>query len=361
MDKLQEARGIINEVDAELARLFERRMEAARMVAAYKKEHGLPVLDAAREAEVIEQGVSRITDESLKEFYSLFLKNTMRISRAYQQQLLSGMRVAYSGVEGAFAHIAAGKVFPEATLVGHGNFHDAYQAVEKGVCDAAVLPIENSSAGEVGAVTDLLFSGNLFVSAMYDLAIVQDLLVLPGTRAEDVREVVSHPQALAQCAPYIREHGYLTRELENTALAAKCVSESGRHDLAAIASAETAELYGLCVLDHNLNQSTSNTTRFAVFTRTRHKVIGHSGGRFILVFTVSNEAGSLVKALDMIGKFGFNMRTLRSRPMKDLLWQYYFYVELEGNVDSDQGRAMLAALSQFCDKLKVCGSFSNAT
>ena len=360
MDKLTEARAIINRVDAEMAKLFTERMHAAAMVAAYKKEHGLPILDASREGEVIERGVARIEEDALKEYYVSFLKGMMSISRSYQRELLEGMRIAYSGTEGAFAHIASGKVFPGAERVGYADFTAAYRAVESGECYAAVLPIENSYAGEVGQVTDLLFQGSLSVSGMYDLAVVQDLLVLPGTSMSEIRTVVSHPQALSQCAGYIRKHGFAERSYENTALAAKLVAETKDPSLAAIASAETAELFGLEVLDHNLNESLSNTTRFAVFTRARHALAPSVGknGRFMLMFTVSNEAGSLARAIDIIGKFGFNMRTLRSRPMKDLMWKYYFYVEAEGNVDTGEGRAMLAALGEFCDKLKVCGSYS---
>ncbi len=360
MDKLQNARETINRVDAEIAKLFVERMHAAADVAAYKKEHGLPILDTSREAAVIERGVARIEEDALKEYYVTFLKHLMDVSKSYQRELLEGMRVAYSGTEGAFAHIAAGKVFPNAQRIGYADFASAYRAVENGECYAAVLPIENSYAGEVAQVTDLLFSGSLSVSHMYDLAVVQDLLTLPGVTMSEITEVVSHPQALSQCATYIKKHGFKERSFENTALAAQYVAKQGRRDLAAIASAETAELFGLSVLDHNLNESLNNTTRFAVFTRARHALSATTGknGRFIMVFTVSNEAGSLARAIDIIGKFGFNMRTLRSRPMKDLMWKYYFYVEAEGNIDTGEGRAMLAALGEFCDKLKVCGSYT---
>ena len=360
MDKLQEARQEINRIDAEMAKLFTARMRASGAVAAYKREHGLPITDATREAEVLERGQSLIEDADLKEHYVTFLKSLMSVSKSYQHELLRGMRIAYSGTEGAFAHIAAGKIFPDGERIGYKDFAEAYRAVEKGDCYAAVLPIENSYAGEVGQVTDLLFSGSLCVSGMYDLAVVQDLLALPGTSLSDITEVVSHPQALAQCADFIKSHGFKERTFENTALAARYVAEAGRRDLASIASADSAALFGLSVLDHNINQSLNNTTRFAVFTRARHTLAptAKMNSRFILVFTVSNEAGALARAIDIIGKFGFNMKNLRSRPMKELMWTYYFYVEAEGNIDTDQGRAMLAALGEYCDKLKVSGSYT---
>ena len=188
MDRLEQAREIINRVDTEMARLFEERMGAAREVAAYKKEHGLPILDAAREEAVIARGVSRISDESLKEYYVTFQKSLMAVSRSYQSLLLEGTRIAYSGTEGAFAHTAAGRIFPEGTRIGYPDFASAYRAVEKGECYAAVLPIENSYAGEVAQVTDLLFLGERSVSGMYDLSITQNHDII--AKADDFIQLV---------------------------------------------------------------------------------------------------------------------------------------------------------------------------
>ncbi len=358
MMSLDEARQIINEVDAEMARLFEKRMHAAEAVAEYKKERGLPILDSGREREVIARNSAYIEDETLRGFYITFLQNTMATSRAYQDHLLSGMKVAYAGIEGAFAHLATEKLFPGARKVAFHDFASAYHAVENGECDVCVLPTENSYNGEVGAVTDLMFSGSLYVSGMLELPVTQDLLVLPGTRLEDIKTVVSHPQALAQCGPFIEKHRLISEEYNNTAMAAKYVKELGDTSVAAIASESAAEMYGLEVLCRNINSQNTNTTRFAVFTRTEVKRPRDvQGVHSILLFTVRNEAGSLARAIDVIGRFGFNMRTLRSRPMKDLLWQYYFYVECEGNIANEVGGAMLLALSPFCDKLKVVGTF----
>ena len=359
MDRLKQAREIINEVDAEMARLFVRRMEAVAMVADHKKEHGLPVLDEAREEEVIRRGAARVEDDELRAYYVNFIRNNMAISRAYQHKLLKGMRVAYSGTEGAFAHIATGKLFPEAERVAYSDFTTAYRAVENGECDAVVLPIENSYNGDVGQVTDLMFSGNLYVNAILDLAVTQDLLVLPGTSKNEIRTVLSHPQALGQCAEYIRKMHWDPREYGNTALAAKCVAETGDRSVAAIASADAAAVFGLEVLERNINESRSNTTRFAVFSRAENlQERTRMGQHFIMVFTVKNEAGCLARAIDVIGQYGFNMRNLRSRPMKELLWQYYFYVEADGNIHTEQGQAMLLELGAFCDRLKVVGTYS---
>ncbi len=357
-NRLNEARAIINKVDCEMARLFEERMRASELVADYKKEHGLEVLDEIREREVIEKNSKLIEDGELRAYYINFLKNTMAVSRSYQSRLMEGMRVAYSGTEGAFAHIAANKLFPTARKIAYPTFEAAYAAVERGECEAAVLPVENSFNGEVGQVTDLMFSGALYVNGMLDLAISQDLLAKPGTKISDIKKVLSHTQALGQCAEYIKERGFIAEEFTNTALAAKYVKECDDPTVAAIASGEAAEIFGLEVLERNINSSRQNTTRFAVFSRSE---ASHSksemGLHTVFLFTVRNEAGALAKAIEVIGKHGFNMHSLRSRPMKKLLWQYYFYVEAEGNINSAEGQAMLEELGEYCDRLRVVGTF----
>lgn len=358
MDKLEAARNIINETDKEMAKLFCRRMEAAEMVAEYKKEHGLEILDPVRERAVIKRNSEAIENPVYEEYYINFIKNTMAISRAYQSRLLNGMKVAYSGTKGAFAYLAAKKLFPTAELVAFGSFDDAYKAVEDGVCDAVVLPTENSSNGEVGQVTDLLFSGSLSVNAAVELAVTHDLLGTKDTKIEDITDVVSHEQALGQCNPYIQSHGFKTHEYANTALAAEFVAQKNQKNMAAIASADAAEIFGLKVLERNINQSRTNTTRFVVCSRKRNTdILSEKGLRSILIFTVRNEAGALAKAIDVIGSHGFNMLTLRSRPMKELLWNYYFYIETEGSMYTDEGRKMLNDLSQYCDKMKIVGTY----
>ena len=363
IDKLSLARKTIDEADKKMAELFRERMEAVRLVAEYKKEKGLPIFDPEREEQVIRKNSAYLdgADEEIRESYVKFLRETMAVSRHYQSRMLDGMKIAYSGNEGAFAHIAAGKIFPSAKRMGYKNFPEAYEAVVSGECDAVVLPIENSSAGEVGAVADLLFSGPLYINGTYDLAIIQDLLVLPGADSSKIKRVVSHPQALSQCAEYIKAKGYETHEFSNTALAAEYVASLGDPTVAAIASDEAGAKYGLTVAARAINEATNNTTRFAVLSASRlcRPEARGMDMRFILMFTVKNEAGSLARAIDIIGKYGFNMQSLRSRPMKKLLWQYYFYIEAEGNIDTENGEAMMRELSSLCDQLKLVGSYQH--
>jgi len=355
---LSEAREEIDRIDREMAALFEARMAAAKKVALYKKETGMRIFDPAREEEVLRCGARRVKSEIIQGYYVNFLRAMMDLSKAYQSRLLQGMHIAFAGVPGAFAQIAAKKIFPDAATEAFADFAEAYRAVEDGDCDAAVLPVENSYNGEVGQVTDLMFSGSLYVNAMIDLAVSHDLLVVPGTAREEIKTVLSHPQALGQCAEYIRKHGWTPQEYTNTALAARYVAEKRDPTVAAIASEDAAGVFGLEVMERNINASRSNTTRFAVFSRSEDTNPTRKGETFVLVFTVKHEAGSLARAINVIGQHGFNMRTLRSRPMKELLWQYYFYVEAEGNVHTEDGRAMLCELENFCDRLKLVGTYA---
>lgn len=356
MNQLEQARKIISEVDAQMASLFEKRMHAAELVAEYKKEMGLPVLDADREQLLIEKGSARIEDEGLRSYYVSFLQHTMDLSKSYQHRLLEGMRVAYSGVPGAFAHIASKRIFPDATFVSYTDFAAAYKAVENDECDVAVLPIENSYNGDVGQVMDLAFFGSLHINGIYELEITQNLLVLPGTSIEDIRQVISHPQALGQCAEYIRTHGWSEVQAVNTAVAACTVAEQGDKSFAAIGSEEAGERYGLVKLEGHIQQDRGNTTRFAVFSRSA-KAPAMTDGRFVMMFTVNNEAGSLGHAISVIGEHGFNLLALKSRPTKHLSWNYYFYAEGEGNIHSPKGKAMLEKLRGCCNNVSVLGSF----
>ncbi|MBR3894972.1 MAG: chorismate mutase [Clostridia bacterium] len=358
-NKLEEARKIINEVDARMAELFIQRMRAAELVYEYKSEFGLPILDQKREDAVVEKNSALVNDDVLKEYYIDYLKHLMSISRAYQHRMQNGLKVAYSGVEGAFAHIAAGRIFPQGNRVSYGDFKAAYDSVLKGESDVAVLPIENSYAGEVGQTIDLIFSGNLFINGIYELEIHQNLLGVPGATVEDIKKVTSHPQALSQCHDYIEMRGFATEEANNTALAAKTVADANDKSLGAIASVETAEIYGLKVIEANVNKSGENTTRFAVLSKV--KANSSALTNTVLMFTVKHEAGSLANAIAIIGKYGYNMTALRSRPMKKHSWQYYFYVEIDGTLDTENGAKMIEELNEVCDRLKVAGTFASHT
>lgn len=361
MTDLTETRKVINKIDAEMAALFERRMKAAEKVAEFKKENGLGIKDKTRESALIEANRKLISDPVIEGYYVQFLQHTVDLSCDYQAYLLSGMKVAYCGTEGAYAQLAAKTMFPFATLVSCSDFAEVYHAVEDGKYDCAVLPIENSYAGEVGTVMDLLFNGNLYINQMLDLPISHTLIAPKGSSINQIKTVVSHSQALTQCGNYISAHGFRTESYSNTALAAKYVSELNDPTVAAIASKETAELFNLDILERGINDVKNNTTRFAVFSRTQNNPapspIKKGEEKFSLVFTVKNEAGSLARTINTIGAHGYNMTNLRSRPMKSLQWEYYFYMELEGNVNTENGQDMMRELAPLCAKLKLVGSY----
>ncbi len=356
MDELKKAREKINSIDKEMAELFCQRMEAVGKIAEYKKERGLPILDNAREEEVIIKNSAYVQDETIRSYYVNFLRNNMQISRDFQNMLNSGLRVAFAGVEGAFAQVATEKIFENCNSVPYESFKSAYEAVKNGECDCVLLPLENSYNGDVGQVMDIAFFGPLYINGVYDIAVTQHLLAKKGVTPRDVTEVISHPQALGQCGNYIKKMGYNLSESSNTAVAAKFVANSERNDIAAIGSEKAAEIYGLDIIERSINDSNSNTTRFAVFSRTA-KNSNNSDKQFIMLFTVKNESGSLGKALSVIGDNGFNLRALKSRPTKELIWDYYFYAEGEGNINTPQGEKMLKELLNVCSHIKVLGSY----
>ena len=356
MTELEKARKIINETDKQMAKLFEKRMDAAKTVANYKKEHGLPIDDFAREEELIKRNTALVESEEYRSYYVNFLKDTIGLSKKLQHRLLDGMRVAYSGVEGAFANIAAERIFPDAAAVACKDFKSAYDSVVNGECDCCLLPIENSFNGDVGQVLDLAFFGSLYITGIYEIEVVQNLLANEGATIESIKQVISHPQALGQCAEYITAHGFETIESVNTAVAVRQVAKSGRTDIAAIGSNDAAKKFGLKKLEGHINQSGSNTTRFAVFSRTNRSKT-NKDKHFIMLFTVKNAAGSLGKAISVIGEFGFNLKALKSRPTKELIWDYYFYAEGEGDIYSDYGKLMLKQLKKCCSNFKILGTF----
>jgi len=354
---MEQARLKIEEIDKQMAALFEQRMECSKAVAEYKKENGLPVLDKNREKVLIEKNSGYIENGDVEAYYREFFNGLLNVSKKYQHKIISGVRVAYSGIEGSFAAISCSKIMPDAIKVSFKNFKDAYEAVENGDCDLCVLPIENSYAGEVGQVNDLMVTGDLYINGVYELSVSQCLLGVKGSSLDTITTVVSHPQALEQCNEYIYDHSFNTMQADNTARAAKSVADNQDIHVAAIASKETADLYNLVILDHDINKSDQNTTRFAVFSKSKSATKSADSSTCILMFTVKNEAGTLAKAVSTIGAYGYSMRVIRSRPMKDRNWQYYFYTEIDGKINTDNGKAMLKALSAVCENYKVIGTY----
>ena len=235
------------------------------------------------------------------------------------------------------------------------TWDEVFDAVERGDAARGVVPFENSHAGDVSAVLDLCYNHPaLWVVDVYDLPISQNLLVLPGTKLDQIRSVYSHQQAIAQSETFLRQFGLPATAMANTAMAAKFVAESGDASKAAIASVETAALYGLEVLVPSINTDGDNTTRFIVLSR--EKPTG--GNRFSLLFTVDNKPGKLGEVIQIIGASGFNMESIKSRPMPHVPFEYYFYVELVGDPTADETGALLHELDRTCRTVRLLGVYT---
>ena len=355
MDTLEQARAEIDAVDAQLAALFERRMAAVLQVAEYKRTHGLPIYDPAREAVVLEKAAARIRQPALRPYYRDHVQHMMDMAKQYESQLLGQNRAAYQGVEGAFAHIALRALFPHAEAVSYPTWDEVFNAVAKGDAAHGVVPFENSHAGDVSAVLDLCYNHpELWVVDVYDLPISQNLLVLPGTQLSQIRSVYSHQQAIAQSETFLKQFRLPATAMPNTAMAAKFVAESGDPSKAAIASTETAQLYGWEVLVPRINTDGDNTTRFIVLSREKPT----AGNRFSLLFTVDNKPGKLAQVIQIIGASGFNMESIKSRPMPHVPFEYYFYVELVGDPTGDETAALLRQLDRTCRTVRLLGVYT---
>ncbi len=363
MDDLQRAREEIDVIDEEMAALFVSRMQAAEQVARYKAATGKAVFDPAREQEILSKCGDRIKDKDLLVYYRAFLQQTIALSSAYQRMILGRDVAAYQGVEGAWSHIVLRKLLPFARAQAYSTWAEVCEAVLNGQAQFGVLPFENSNAGDVSTVLDLLWKRpELRVTVMADLPIRQDLLALPGAKLSDIRTVVSHQQALDQSRPFLQANKLSTRDWSNTADAARYVAESHDKSLAAIASAETAALYGLEILVSGVNEDGDNTTRFILVERNvgGDSPCAASGGqRLGLLFTVEHKPGRLARAIEYIGGMGFNMECIKSRPLPHIPFEYYFYVQLicQQDLPAQAYDSFMRGMENLCQTIRLLGVF----
>lgn len=354
MSLLDDARKKINEIDEEMAKLFEQRMQAVGDVIRYKMEHQLDVLDTAREQQVIENNKKFIREEAYQEYYETFIKEVMAISRSYQKRIISKDVVGYQGIEGAFSYIASSHVFPDHKKQRYATFEEVIHAVSNSEITYGVIPFENSYTGEVGEVLDILMQyPNVYITGIYDLKVSQNLLGIQGAKLEDVKQVYSKDQAIYQSKQFLDGRGYELIPYPNTALAAEFVAKSNDKHKAAIAAKENAELYGLSILAEDINTSSQNTTRFIII---RQELIPQ-GNEFSILFTAPHKTGALLQVMAVIAKGGFNMKSIKSRSMRDKPWEYYFYVEIEGNIAGDREQKLMEDLKQVCENVRILGAY----
>lgn len=350
VNQLEKARQVINEVDEQMADLFQERMNAAVDVVTYKKENQLPIFDEKREKEVIEKNIQKIKDRKLIPYYKEYLTELMNISKKYQYALLNQGTYGYQGSEGAFAQLALSHLFPEGKQKNYNTWEEVVKGVLNHEIEKGILPFENSYTGEVGEVLDLLLKYDVYIQDFYDLKVDQNLLGIKGSTLQDIKTVYSHHQALSQCADYLKPFHFECIPYPNTALAAQYVSEQKDKTIAAIAAKETAQLYGLEILASEINTSKDNTTRFIVIGNE----LKQSGNHVSMLFTLEHVAGRLAQVIQVIAKYGYNMENIRSRSLKKSSWEYYFYIAVEGEYDENM-QAMLEECEACCKNFKVIG------
>ena len=354
MKDLSEARAIINAIDKEMAALFERRMEAVEDVILYKKEHQLPVFDSRREEAVIQNNLPYIKQAKYKESYRKFLIDLMNTSKEYQKQVLYQDCVGYQGGKGAFSYIVSNKLCKEFTKKQYETFEDVFKAVMNNEVRFGIVPLENSYTGEIGEVLDLLIQYPLYIDCDYKLKISQNLLGIKGAKLEDIKTVYSKDQAIYQSKQFLQGRGYEEIPYANTALAAQYVASMQDKTKAAIAAKETAELYGLEILASDINTSEQNHTRFIKIS----KELKQNGNVVALAIIVPHQAGALVNAMNVISEDGYNMQSIISRSIKKRPWEYYFYIEIEGNMNDEKLQKVVEKLKDVCEKVKVLGVYT---
>ena len=352
MNLLEKARKQIDAIDEEMASLYEKRMDAVKDVLLYKKEHGLPVFDPVREKSVIETNAKRIQDPQYQEFYKDFLQKLMNNSKDYQRTLLSQDVIAYAGVQGAFSQIASQKLFPNDRKLNTKNFDEVFKAVVEKRAQYGVIPFENTNSGLVGEVLDALLEYPVYIQAIYDLKVEQCLLGVPGAILKDIEWVYSKDQALWQAKEFLKQMGVQTVSYPNTAMAAQYVASENDKAKAAIGARENAELYGLDILATQIEANTENTTRFIVIGL-QPKETGH---RSSVVLTTKHTSGSLAKIIEVIARHKINMESIQSRPIKGKPFEYFFFIEMDG--DASKVEACIQEMKENCESLKSLGTYS---
>lgn len=378
MKTLEESRKQIDEIDRQLVELIESRMETAGEIAAYKKENGLAVLDASRERSKLQQ-VAELSDERFRQDILQLYQLILDLSKGYQNRLLnpdnelakriaqavkntpqlfpSGISVACQGIEGSNSQQACDRLVRHANIMYFSSFDAVFSAVEKGLCKLGIIPLENSTAGSVNAVYDLMQRHQFYIVRSIRQKIDHNLLVKPGTKLEEIREIYSHEQAIAQCGGFLQTlKGVRLIPCENTAIAARMVSESNRSDIAALSSRACAGLYGLEILRESVQDQSNNYTRFICISKSLEIYPG--ADRTSLIVTLPHEQGSLFKVMSRLYALGINLNKLESRPIPDRDFEFRFYFDLDVPVYSPQLLQLMGEIENICDNCIYLGSYS---
>ncbi len=372
MKDLGEIRVEIDKIDSELIELFKKRMDCAKAVGLYKKENNIPVLNQNRENEILDN-----VEEKGGEYGSharLLFSNIMELSRALQHNIVGSgkklradilnasskmqtenVKVGYQGIKGANGHEATLKLFPNGDAVNYKTFADVFDAVDREEVTYGVLPVENSTAGSVSAVYDLILKHRFYIVKALDLPIDYCLAGLKQSEFSDIEKVWSHPQSLSQCANYIAKHSFDSTPFENTAVAAREAANEKRLNVAAICSYKAAEEYGLKILDNHLQDDKGNTTRFIVISKTL--CIPENANKISLCFSLPHVTGSLYGLLCRFNSLGLNLTKIESRPRKGKDFEYLFYLDFSGSVHSDNVIDLISQLSEEMPEFSFLGNY----
>lgn len=372
---LSELRGTLDDIDRQIVALYEKRMDVCGQVAAYKIETGKSVFDREREQQKLksvgEMAHNEFNARGVKELF----EQIMAVSRKLQYQMvaermgagrLSFMeldqidckkcRVVFQGAEGAYSQAAMMKYFGD-TVDGFNvdTFRDAMLAIDEGSADFAVLPIENSSAGIVSEIYDLLVEFENYIVGEQIIKIEHCVMAAPGTKLSDIKTVYSHPQSLIQSSHYLYEKGWQQISMKNNAFAAKKVADEKDPSQAAIAGETAAGIYGLDILERCVNDLKDNSTRFIIVTN--QKVFVKDASKISLCFEVAHESGALYHALSHLMYNGLNMTKIESRPLTGRNWEYRFFLDFDGNLKDSAVKNALRGLREETRNMKILGNY----
>ena len=375
---IKDLRKEIDAIDSELVRLFIRRMNISAQVADYKKANNLPILVPAREREILKT-VAEMAGDEMSNYTRVLYSMIFELSRSYQskrndvstplhQKIENAIdntgklfpqtaMVACQGVEGAYSQIACEKIFKNPFIMYFKDFDGVFTAIDQGLCQYGILPIENSTAGSVKKVYDLMIRHNFSIVRTFRLKIDHNLLSNPGAKLEDIREIYSHEQAIGQCADFLNGlKGVKVIPVENTAVAAKLVSESGRGDVAALSSRSCAELYSLACLASSVQDKGNNRTRFICISKNLEIYPGADKTSIMMV--LPHRPGSLYRVLARMYTLGINVTKLESRPIPDREFEFMFYFDLDTSIYSEEFVQLMCELDELCEEFKYLGSYS---
>lgn len=378
MQDLSEIRKRIDAIDTQICDLFSQRMQCTHEVAEYKRANNKPVLDRGRERAKLADVASKVP-ESLRDYSQVLFNLIMEISRAQQSaennqdsplagQIARAVAdtpalfpqsafVACQGVEGAYSQHAADRLFKHATISYFEEFEGVFRAVDQGFCKYGVLPVENSTAGTVNQVYDLMMRHKFSIVRSVRIKVDHNLLALPGAKLEGIRDIYSHQQAINQSRLFLDSLPNVTVHVaENTAAAAKMVAESGRTDVAALSSRSCAELYNLVALARNVQDSDANYTRFACIAKDLEIYPG--ADRTSLMVVTKNDPGSLYKVLARFYALDINLVKLESRPIPNSDFDFMFYFDVECPVAAPEFASLIASLDDVCEEYRYLGSYS---